>query len=447
MYFCACGDLWFDEIWSFEWSQASTSPWDLLTRIHHDNNHVLNSLWLKLMGGHTSPLIYRSLSLGCGVASLLLIRRLSHSINRDTGWISLLLTACSFPLILYFSEARGYAPAIACGLACTTVLMGTPATPSWGRAAIFWFVCAAGILAHATFLTILLTLGLWKLVSTLCCRPKKTADLAGLPRWFLAPALFSIAFYLIFIIKMEIGGGPKYPTLEVLGQYSGYALGLPVNPSWSLASIAFFLLTVAISIVWAMPGKIAGIKGIFIILPISAWLTYLVARPSVMYFRYFIVILPFFYICISCLLAKMIGHAHAKWRYAACIALICYIAGQTPHLTKLATLGRGGYQKALAYIAENPDQKQTVTSDHDFRNRKLIDYYVRQSKAGNEIHYVPRNLARRGEIGWLILHTQDEIAGVAPKIYTPVGPFELAKTYPYAGVSGWNWIVYRYSPQ
>ena len=40
----ATGELWFDEIWSLGFALSSSSPLEILTRHHHDNNHPLNTL-------------------------------------------------------------------------------------------------------------------------------------------------------------------------------------------------------------------------------------------------------------------------------------------------------------------------------------------------------------------------------------------------------------------
>ena len=59
----AANDLWFDEIWSL-WLIASEAqaPWDLFRGgMRHDNNHLLNSLYLFWLPPHLPPLTYRPL--------------------------------------------------------------------------------------------------------------------------------------------------------------------------------------------------------------------------------------------------------------------------------------------------------------------------------------------------------------------------------------------------
>ena len=48
-------DFWFDEAWSWLLvQQLVASPLDVLTRVHVDNNHPLNSLFLYLFGAHAT---------------------------------------------------------------------------------------------------------------------------------------------------------------------------------------------------------------------------------------------------------------------------------------------------------------------------------------------------------------------------------------------------------
>jgi hypothetical protein len=46
----AQGGLWTDEAWSLVYAQQASDALGILTRINHDNNHHLNSLWLLTVG-------------------------------------------------------------------------------------------------------------------------------------------------------------------------------------------------------------------------------------------------------------------------------------------------------------------------------------------------------------------------------------------------------------
>src|SRR5512135_3181929 len=46
----ARGDLWLDEIWSIEWARKAGSFLGVFTNVHVDNNHYLNTLFLRALG-------------------------------------------------------------------------------------------------------------------------------------------------------------------------------------------------------------------------------------------------------------------------------------------------------------------------------------------------------------------------------------------------------------
>ena len=100
----ARGDLWLDELWSLSFARQMTSPLDVWTAIHHDNNHPLNTLYLfvvvHLVGAHASPMLFRLLSLVSGAAMLVVLFRSEYE-SHDGGaatraWIAITLCGCSF---------------------------------------------------------------------------------------------------------------------------------------------------------------------------------------------------------------------------------------------------------------------------------------------------------------------------------------------------------------
>ena len=120
---CAWNDLWLDEIWSLRLVQALHSPAEIVTRLWHDNNHPLNSLWLYLLGPGQAEGAYRLLSWFTGTVAVglagLIGRRLYLQLHPDEeagrAQVAGLLTAGQVGgtdfLVQYFSEGRRYAPA------------------------------------------------------------------------------------------------------------------------------------------------------------------------------------------------------------------------------------------------------------------------------------------------------------------------------------------------
>ena len=62
----ATTNLWHDEVWSLWLLHGVRSPTEILTAVHHDNNHPVNSLFLYVIGERGSWLVYRLLSIAAG---------------------------------------------------------------------------------------------------------------------------------------------------------------------------------------------------------------------------------------------------------------------------------------------------------------------------------------------------------------------------------------------
>ncbi len=67
---CAHGDLWLDEIWSLRNLQHLKNAGDILSRLPNDNNHLLNSLWLWLVGPNAPPVLVRLESIIAGTLTI-----------------------------------------------------------------------------------------------------------------------------------------------------------------------------------------------------------------------------------------------------------------------------------------------------------------------------------------------------------------------------------------
>ena len=105
-------DLWLDELISLRIANAVKTPWQIFSNVHSDNNHYLNTLFLYFAKKQSYAPAYRWLSVLWGVLLVpagywLLVRR-----SRMEAVILAGLLACSYPLIHFSSEARGYSGAL-----------------------------------------------------------------------------------------------------------------------------------------------------------------------------------------------------------------------------------------------------------------------------------------------------------------------------------------------
>ena len=148
----ACNELWLDEIWSWYLAGKISRPMEIFTKIHMDNNHYLNTLYLYLIGPRRSWLQYRMLSVVAGVGTVALAGLIGRRRNTASGLLAMLLTASSYVLILYASEARGYATAVFFSFLSFYLLDRYLETRRWPLALMFSLSAVLGFLSHMVFL-------------------------------------------------------------------------------------------------------------------------------------------------------------------------------------------------------------------------------------------------------------------------------------------------------
>jgi hypothetical protein len=106
----AQGGLWTDDAWSLVYVQQAGDALGVLTRINHDNNHHINSWWLLLVGPDAPPMLMRGLSIITSSVTIWIAALIGFRRNRTIGIITAALFALSPIMVVYGSEARGYAP-------------------------------------------------------------------------------------------------------------------------------------------------------------------------------------------------------------------------------------------------------------------------------------------------------------------------------------------------
>ncbi|MGZ8867628.1 MAG: hypothetical protein ACXW2P_04725, partial [Thermoanaerobaculia bacterium] len=354
----ARGDLWFDEIWSLERVRGAGTMLAVL-RTRHDNNHVLNSLYLHLVGDGAPLYIYRLFAVVCGIASLCVIAHIARRWGHAEALYSVILVSTSFPLLLYFSEARGYAPAMLFGLVAYLLTVGERTTRA--RIALFWAVSMLGLLAHLTFV----------IVSAALLVIRRERYLV----WHSVPLLFTAIWYVTFVRHLMFGAGPVYAYGDVAAHAASLLIGLPER--W--ASAAVILLVVAIVAVGA--GTLrrdhdpswAFYVAVILIAPLAV---VLMTTPRYLYVRYFVVTFPFFYLLLARLLGRYGRPSRARWAIAACFVLV-FTTAQSGRIWMLLDVGRGQYSLALAGMsAASGGRPLLIGRDNDVNTVSLLRFYV-----------------------------------------------------------------------
>jgi hypothetical protein len=204
----ARGGLWLDEAWS-AWFAARVAPvTGVFWSIHHDNNHPLNTLWLQLVGPNAPSLVMRGLSIASSTASIFVAARIGAARSTATALTTALLFSLSPLLVLYGSEARGYAPFV------LMLLLSIQRIDVWlsdtdkpfpkDQIALF---AGVGTLSHFLMAPCLMVLGLWMLLVLRARLGTAKAFGACLRALYLAGIASALILSLVFGAAHSASGG------------------------------------------------------------------------------------------------------------------------------------------------------------------------------------------------------------------------------------------------
>ena len=193
-----------------------------MSRTKHDNNHVLNSWWLRLVESSGPPehwFRYRLWSLLTGVLGSLAMAAIAWRRSPLEGVFAAGIGSLSYVLIHYSSECRGYASVCCFATLAWLALDRGLARPRWGSILAFWLSCVLGVLSHSTFAFAYVGFCGWSLLAwrqgVPGARPLRLVALHSLPFVFLT------AIYVLRIRGMTIGGGPAFWGGAGPGEYHG----------------------------------------------------------------------------------------------------------------------------------------------------------------------------------------------------------------------------------
>jgi hypothetical protein len=441
--FAAHNDLWFDEVWTLELLRERVHSFgDVFTNVKHSNNHHLCSLWMWLVGQNASSLLYRLPSVVASIGTVALAGLIGARSSRLEGCIAVILTSWSYLLIHFGTEARGYSLAIFFALLAWYALQQFEDRRAWIWIVVFWSAAVLGFLAHLEFAICFAGLVAWSLWRFVRYRSKWRQAVLDLFTLFTVPIVLLLAFYFVAIRGMEVGGGPDYQVMPLLIKAASYMLGGPA--SGAAAGIAALLAVASIYLVLVYLMFERDDRWIFYVVVIVTPLGLLaILLPIPLSVRYFMVSVA------TSLLLLASGWAAIMRRGLAglvtgLVLLAIFVAGNAINTGNLLRFGRGQYFAALRFMeAQSVKPGSVTTSDHDFRNGMLVNYYRRYLARPDSIRYANRATLDGGGADWLILHRFEHARW--PDRVTDVhgNTYQLLRIYRYSDLSGWNWLLYH----
>jgi hypothetical protein len=385
-------DLWLDEIWTVNLVGALRSPLGVFT-LHHDNNHILNSLFVYALKPFGIDWLYRVpdwlagtavVGLGAWVAWLGDGRpNRGDAPPRTRALIAAILLGGSYMLVHYASEARGYSLALAFGLLAVGTSLADGVRPMSRRAPVAWISLALAMLALALAVHFLVALIAWSAARALSRGGWRDAA-STLAWWYGVPVGFFAVYYLGFLRVMKSGGGMKEGVLAAAVRGIAGSTGLPEGR----VLLTFAIAVTAVGLVWlARRGSDLWMLYLFgmVVSPVAVASAY---RSELYEARHFIVSMALWLLLAGRLLAWLTTRGRAA-RAVVAVTLAAFLLGNALWTVRLLRDGRGHFRDALSYVADNTRGATVrVTSDHDFRNRMVIEYYA--PRIDRRVRYVNR---------------------------------------------------------
>ena len=453
----AQGDLWLDEAWSLKLVAGISSPWAVFWEISHDNNHFLNSFWLSWLGPEAPAWAYRVPSVVFGTLAIPIAAGIGWRRGRVGAVVAAWFVALSMPLVIYGSEARGYAGLVACSLVAIAsfepAFDGLMVGQTPGRSQATWILglsIGIGTLCHLTMLATLAIPGL-----TAALRLKSsgrnlgtcidlTTTLFGPSLLCLLPAMAAILAGLVYRGGFETGDVVTFTISDFGAGFGGMLrcmLGLPrVVPT----SLVFFVATALVVVAFTVDGiapllRSLGFAGL-IVLPAGMAFAHL---PNLEFPRYFLV--PGL---VSLLIeADLVGRLWGRGSTIPCVAAISLLCattiGQAAADLSAVVAGRGASGEALSIMAQ--DGRAAYSSDSQFKSATVAEVAARRQHIA--LTYVSADRFCSDVPDWYIV--TDGEAEAPSLISLGQGscsvPFAKRATFPASELSGMRWILYRRS--
>jgi len=447
----AGGDLWFDEIWSLDhlaMALASDDWRDLAALLFHDNTHLLNTLWIYLLGPDASPMAYRSLAVFSGTLGIILGFLVGRRRSVAEGLLFALLLALSYPLVHYGGEARGYAPMMTAALAALWTAELWLDEPTAGRAAAFVAVSLFGIMAHLTFFVVQAAIGLYILWALLRASGSVVSTGAKLVVLFGAQIVYLTVFGAVAWDNMIIGGGAFVPPAVAVPGLLLPLLGIDAVGTVDPASLQGKALAVSFAVA-LLAALFISQSGDRIVIAVTVFvfpLAFVVFQSSAVSTpRYFLAAAPFVLLLATRGLMWLLAGV-GRSRLLGRLLVVAFILGNIMMISEFLKGGRGDFNRAFDQMTAAFEGESTVAAFHERSVDVHLGWwqrhggdtglrFVEKVDEGNEpATWFVSNGGRGVESGRYLERAVGSGASVR---------YERFRVYGHWGFSGDTWAVYR----
>ena len=423
------------------------SPWEVFTKIHLENNHYLNTLWIFLLGPQAPWLTYRLPSLAAGVGMVVLAGLICRRQSKTCAFLAMLLVAFSYVMILYSGEARGYALAVLFSFLGFYLLDLHLRTGSRWVALLFALSVVLGFLAQMVCLSFYLAALACSALRWIRSGLKRRQLLAAALACHAPPLVCLTLLYFADLRYLQNLGGTASPSL--LHSY-GTALAWALGPStlhglqFAASILAAAVLVAGTLLLWKAKSDWCFFFPTVVL--VSPILLALARGSPVLYVRYFIIAIAFLLLLGAMVLASL-------WQRgwpgkAICLLLLVgYLLVNGWPTAKLFRYGRGQYREAISFLSQRSTTLLvTIASDQDFRTSTMLQFYAPAAMAPKQGRYVPQGAWPPEGPEWIICQKEsfeEPIPPVAALQDERTNRYDFVKTFPAAPLSGLHWFLYH----
>lgn len=450
-------DLWLDEVWVINDIENGINSWNAIIKgaEGRDGSASLYTPIVDLLQGQRAELL-RAPAVFSSIIFLILIYLFSIKDGPFVATLNLLFVSISFVLVLYGSEARGYSPMLLCALASCLTIESTcnQLSNRTIKLIAFWFISLLGFLFHFSFLNFYVALLLSDLFNCVALSKNISRKDRFNGRDFLLThiplIMVFVTFYFFVIRELPPGSGTLSSSMDVvidtLNVSMGgplLSIGFPIQSVFCLYSALLMVAILGLEVFLQLKDRDTRWLFYLTIIFIVPILIILFFQPRYLAVRYFLSSIVFAYLLLASFVVRV-------WRLSiigkilAFSLTIGFMYGNFTYLNLLLNYGRGQYSIAINYISEAtpPQSISTIGSDHDFRNGMMVNYYKRKSDKKN-IEYIDNQLAQKSAPLWYLVHSQDIYKIALGQINIFGNTYTLEKTFPFAALSGWSWMLYK----
>ncbi len=444
--YAAADNFWLDEIYNYFLAMDQVhAVRDIFTGIKVEHQFLV-TLNMYLLGDQLNWVWYRLPSVIAGTGTLALMALVGYRRMRSVALIvTLAVTAVSYPLVVYSSEARGYAPATLFSLAMWVLIEAYWRHRNKWWLIGFWSATVVAVLYHPVAVCIYISLGLWSFVREWRVGGGLLRVGRELALCHAVPIAFIALLYFAVMRQWGSVGGDVLPLARVIGDTMAVALGFPMRSEfrWWALLLGCTLVASGLVIIARLVRSDIWIFYLSALLLAPALMLGINSRPY-LYVRYFVVLFPFFFL----MLGEAMDAVAKKFKEARAVVVglcVLMLVGNTLSTVDFLRVGRGGYLDAVEYMATHtPWSTVKVGSDHDFRNGLPIIFYRRYLPKNQSMVYIKLDAWPSEGPDWLLIHNTCSEDFVPKSIVKARGKtFRLAKSYPVMGLSGAGWHLYR----